>query len=157
MKKMFDLIPWRKREGKEIVGFRRELDNLFNRFFESDFPSPREFLNGGGWYPSVDISEESKAITVKAEIPGVESEDLNVTLDGRRLTIRGEKKQEKEEKEENLHRVERYYGSFTRTIELPAEVDPDKIDASYKKGVLKIVLKKTKESESKTIRVKSES
>ena len=154
---MFDLIPWRNREGKEIVGFRRELDNLFNRFFESDFSYPREVLKRGDWYPSVDISEESRAITVKAEIPGIESEDLNVTLDGRRLTIRGEKKQEKEEKEENLHRVERYYGSFTRTVELPAEVDPDKIDASYKKGVLQIVLKKTKESESKRIRVKSES
>jgi len=153
---MFDLIPWKRREGKEIVDFRRELDNLFNRFFDIDFPSPREFFKESGWYPSVNISEGPKAITVKAEIPGVESNDLNVTLDGRGLTIRGEKKQEKEEIEENLHRVERYHGSFTRTIELPAEVDPDRIDASYKKGVLKIVLKKTKESESKKIQVKSE-
>jgi HSP20 family protein len=90
-----------------------------------------------------------KEITVKAEIPGVEADDLDVSLDERMLIIGGERKQEKEEKEENYHRMERSYGHFRRAVQLPADVDPQKIEASYKKGVLKIVSKKTKESEVK--------
>jgi HSP20 family protein len=92
---------------------------------------------------------------LKVEIPGVEARDIDVSLDGRRLMIKGEKKQEKEEKEENFHRTERRYGQFRRTIELPAEVDPSKVDASYKRGVLKIELKKTKESQPKKNSVKT--
>lgn len=152
---MFDLMPWKKRESKEIVGFRSELDRLFDRFFGPDFLATGEFLQEGGWFPSVDISEGKKEITVKAEIPGAEPKDFDISLDGRRLTIKGEKKQEKEEKEENYHRVERSYGYFNRTVELPAEVEADKVEASYKKGVLKIVMKKSKESESKKIDIKT--
>jgi HSP20 family protein len=107
------------------------------------------------WFPTIDISEGKKDITVKAEIPGVEANDIDISLNGKLLTIKGEKKQEKEEKEENYHRMERSYGYFNRTIELPSEVDPEKVDASYKKGVLKIELKKTKESETKKIEIKS--
>ena len=80
---------------------------------------------------------------------------MDISLDGKRLTIKGEKKREKEEKEENYHRVERSYGSFNRTVELPVEVEPDQVEASYKKGVLKIVMKKSKESESKKIHIKT--
>lgn len=91
---------------------------------------------------------------MKAELPGVETEDIDVSLDGRMLTIKGEKKHEKEEKKENYHRVERSYGYFNRSIELPAEVDASKVDASFKKGVLKIELNKTKATETKKIQIK---
>ena len=152
---MFDLMPWRKREGKDLVGFKNELDNLFNRFFDLDFPISREFFKEGEWVPRVDVSEGKKEITVKAEIPGCNAKDIDVSLEGQILTIKGEKKQEKEEKEENFHRVERSYGSFTRKMNLPAEVDQENIDASYKKGVLKLVFKKTKISEGKKIEIKT--
>ena len=94
-------------------------------------------------------------ITVKAEIPGCEAKDIDVKLDGRMLTISGEKKQEKEEKDENFHRVERTYGSFSRMVELPGEVNPEDVDATYKKGVLKLVLKKIRETEAKKIEIKT--
>jgi HSP20 family protein len=105
-------------------------------------------------FPVLDISEGKKEITVKAEIPGVEAGDLDVSLDERTLIIKGKKKQEKEDKDENYHRMERSYGYFRRTVQLPADVDPSKVEASYKKGVLKVVLKKTKESEAKKIEVR---
>ena len=152
---MSGLIPWRKRENKEVVRFRSEQDNLFDRFFGPHFLATGELFSDGDWFPSVDISEGKKEITVKAEIPGAEPKDLDISLDGKRLTIKGEKKREKEEKEENYHRVERSYGSFNRTVELPVEVEPDQVEASYKKGVLKIVMKKSKESESKKINIKT--
>ena len=151
---MIDLTPWRKGEGKETTRFRSELENLMNRFFDRDFPISREMFKEGRWFPRVDVSEGDKNITVKAELPGVETQDIDVSLDGRLLTIKGEKKQEKEEKKENYHRVERSYGYFNRTIELPAEVDASKVDASFKKGVLNIVLHKTKATEAKKIQIK---
>lgn len=152
---MFDLVPWRKRHKGDVSRLHREFDDLFNRFFGRDFAFPGDPLGKGHWFPAADILEDKKKITLKTEIPGVEAKDIDVSLDGRRLTIKGEKKQEKEEEVENYHRMESTYGYFNRTIQLPAEVDPEKIDASYKRGVLKIVLKKTKASESKKIQVRS--
>ncbi len=152
---MFDLMPHRRRFGKEMVSFKDEMDNLFNRFFDMDFPVSRRLFKDGEWAPSVDVVEGKGEITVKAEIPGCEAKDIDVKLDGRTLTICGEKKQEKEEKDENFHRVERSYGSFCRMVELPREVNPEDIDATYKKGVLKLVLKKIRETEAKTIEIKT--
>ena len=131
------------------------MDNLFNRFFDMDFPISRRFFGDGEWTPRVDVIEGKGEITVKAEIPGCEVKDIDVKLDGRTLTISGEKKQEKKEKDENLHSVERTYGSFCRMVELPGEVNPEDIDATYKKGVLKLVLKKTRETEDKKIEIKT--
>ncbi|MDY0374431.1 MAG: Hsp20/alpha crystallin family protein [Desulfobacterium sp.] len=153
---MFDLIPRRKRHGKDVVTFRNELDNLFNHFFEMDTPM-HKFFGEEDWTPRVDLQEGTKEITVKADLPGCDSEDISATLDGRFLTIKGEKKQEKDEKKGDYHNVERSYGSFTRTLTLPAEVDPENIDASYKKGVLTLVLKKTKQEETgKKIKIKTD-
>jgi HSP20 family protein len=152
---MFEMMPWRKRSPKQVTRFRSELDDLFNRFFEMDFPTTREMFKEGGWYPSVDMNESGKEITVKAEIPGVEAKDIDVSLEGRMLNIKGEKKQEKEEKEENFVRSERSYGYFNRRIELPAEVDPDKVEAVYKKGVLTVKLRKIKEADTKKIEIKA--
>ena len=152
---MFDLIPHRRRFGKDVVSLKDEMDNLFNRFFDMDFPVSRRFSGEGRWTPRVDVIEGKGEITVKAEIPGCDAGDIDVRLDGRTLTISGEKKQEKEEKNENFHRVERTYGSFRRMVELPGEVDPEDIDASYKKGVLTMVCKKIRETEAKKIDIKT--
>ena len=152
---MFDLMPWKKRSPKQVARFRSELDDLFNRFFEVDFPSSGEFFKEFEWAPSVDVSESGNKITVKAEIPGVDAKDIGVTLEGKTLNIKGEKKQEREEKEENYHRTERSYGYFNRRVELPNEVDPDKVEAAYKKGILTVKLRKTKETDTRKIEINS--
>ena len=149
---MFDVLPWKRNRDKHAKELRREVDSMYDRFFEPDF-LPSTLFGKGEWGPKLDISEGRKDIIVKAEIPGIEAKDLDISLDGRRLNIRGEKKQEQTEEEETYYRTERSYGYFNRTIELPAEADPDKVDASYKKGILKIKLRKTKSSETKRINV----
>ena len=149
---MFDVLPWKRNKDKHAQELRREVDSMYDRFFEPDF-LPSTLFGKGKWGPKLDISEGRKDIIVKAEIPGIEAKDLDISIDGRRLNIRGEKKQEQTEEEETYYRIERSYGYFNRTIELPAEADPDKVDASYKKGILKIKLRKTKSSETKRINV----
>lgn len=149
---MFDVLPWKRNKDKHAKELRREVDSVYDRFFEPDF-LPSTLFGKGKWGPKLDISEGRKDIIVKAEIPGIEAKDLDISIDGRRLNIRGEKKQEQTEEEETYYRVERSYGYFNRTIELPSEVDPNKVDASYKKGILKIKLRKTKSSETKRIKV----
>ena len=152
---MFDLLPHRRRSGSELVRFRDEIDNLFNRFFDMDVPLARRLFGEGEWAPRLDISERTGEIIVKAEIPGCDAKDIDVTLEGRLLTIRGEKKKESEDSAENYHRLERAYGSFSRMVELPADVDPEAIDATYKKGILKLVLRKIGASEAKKIAIKN--
>jgi HSP20 family protein len=93
-------------------------------------------------------------IVVKAEVPGLEPKDIDISLTGGVLTIKGEKKQEKEEKDENYHRIERSYGTFTRSVRVPQEVQSDKIEATYKNGVLKITLPKSEEAKKKEIKIK---
>ena len=149
---MFDVLPWKRNKDKHAKELRREVDSVYDRFFDPDF-LPSTLFGKGKWGPKLDISEGRKDIIVKAEIPGIEAKDLDISLDGRRLNIRGEKKQEQTEEEETYYRIERSCGYFNRTIELPAEADPDKVDASYKKGILKIKLRKTKSSETKRINV----
>ena len=144
---MARLIPWRE-SAKSLEAFRREMDRLFDKFFEMMPFSEQEFI------PSVDISETDTEIIVQAEIPGIDPKDLDISLNGRLLTIKGEKKSEHEEKKENYHKIERKYGSFSRTLELPADVDPDKVEAKYKDGVLKIALSKTESG--KKIQVSAE-
>ncbi|MGD9301870.1 MAG: Hsp20/alpha crystallin family protein [Desulfobacterales bacterium] len=150
---MFGIMPWKKRKKNQTNELRREIDNLYDRFFEPNFLPSSYMFGEGKWDPTLDISEGRKDITVRAEIPGIEAKDFDISIDGRLLTIKGEKKQEHREKEETYYRVERSYGYFNRTIELPAAVSPDKVDATYKRGILKIKLRKSKESESKRIKI----
>ena len=152
---MFDILPWKRNKDNYTKDLRRDMENIYDRFFEPDFVPSTDLFGKGKWGPKLDISEGRKNITVKAEIPGIEAKDFDISVDGRILNIRGEKKQEQTEKEETYYRVERSYGYFNRTLELPAEVDPDKVNASYKKGILKIKLRKTKSSETKRIKVTS--
>ena len=150
---MFGILPHPKKKERHTNKLHRNIDNLYDQFFGPNFLSSTYLLGDGNWDPKLDISGGRKDITIKVEIPGIEAKDFDISIVGRRLTIRGEKKQEQTENEETYFRVERSYGYFNRTIELPSAVDPDKVDASYKKGILKIKLRKTKSSETKRIKV----
>lgn len=156
---MTDLIPWRRRKGNLEVrrdgedwmgSFHREVDNLIDRFFgdsRTGLLGWPEHFGDGGFMPRVDISENDRAIKVTAELPGMDENDIDITLTRDSLTIKGEKKEEKEEKEKDFYRMERRYGSFSRMIPLSTEVDETKAEADFKKGVLKITLPKTAEAQ----------
>mgnify|MGYP001050160477 CR=1 FL=1 len=146
----WELTTWKP--FRELERMRGEMDRLWDSFFEGR-PRVREF---SGWFPSVDISETKNDLIVKAELPGMDPKDINISLNDGQLTIKGEKKHEKEEKEENCHFIERSYGSFTRSVLLPKEVQRDKITASYKNGVLKVTLPKSEEAKKKEVKVKVE-
>ncbi|MBW1998175.1 MAG: Hsp20/alpha crystallin family protein [Deltaproteobacteria bacterium] len=148
---MTQMIPWHER--REVDRLRSQIDRVFRDFFDmKPFRLPFE---GSDWVPAVDVSETDKEILVHAEVPGMNPKDMDISLNGRLLTIKGEKKQEQEEKEKNFHRLERTYGSFIRSFELPADVDPDKVKASYKDGVLTLTLPKAREQEVKKIEIKT--
>jgi HSP20 family protein len=104
--------------------------------------------------PAVDFYEEKDDIVVKAELPGIDKNNIEVNLTDHMLTIKGEKKKEDEFKEENYYRSERYYGSFVRTLELPKDVHTDKVKASFKDGILEVRLPKTEEAKAKEVKVK---
>ena len=126
---------------------------LFDRFFE-DWDVPVLFNEKKTWVPAFDISENEKEYIVTGELPGIDAKDLDITLSDNILTVKGEKKEEKEDKGENCHRVERSYGSFQRSFHIPEKVQMEKVDATYKDGILKLTLKKDEKSEVKKIEVK---
>ena len=146
-----DLIQWRP--FREVSRLRSEMDRLWDEYFG---PGRRAFRMEEAWLPAVDVSETGDKITVKAEIPGMEAKDIEISMVGDTLTIKGEKKAEKEEKDENYHMVERSYGSFSRAMKLPAVVDAEKVEATYKNGVLTVVLPKKEEVKPKAIEIKAE-
>ena len=129
---------------------RNEIDNLLHEFFGGHIHTGPL---AGEWLPPADITETEDRVLIKAELPGIEEKDIELTLLGNMLTIRGEKKHEKEEKGENHYLGDRYYGSFRRTLQLPADTDQDKAEATFDKGVLKISVPKIEESKSKKIEI----
>lgn len=131
-----------------MMDFRREMDHLFNRSLL------RKTEEGGFFEPEVDVAEEKDRFIVKADIPGIKKEELDIRVEGQVLTLKGERKQEKEAREKNYCTSERFYGSFTRSIVLPAEVKADEVKASCKDGVLEILLPKTQGAKSKEVHVK---
>ena len=144
MTRMLDLVP-------RTFAFRPAKD-IFERLFE-DFNLPALSDGEPAWIPVFDISENEKEYVVTAELPGIDSKDLDVTLSDGVLTVKGEKKRESEDKGKNYHRVERSYGSFKRSFRIPEKVQMDKVDAKYKDGILKLTLEKAEESEVKKIAV----
>ena len=131
----------------------REFNTLPARlggFFGRDWETP---MSTTTWNPSVDIFENDSEVVVKAELPGMNAKDIDVRLENNVLTLKGERHFEKETKEENYHRVEREYGTFSRSFALPAAVNGDKVSAEYKDGVLKIVLPKKEETKPKPIKI----
>ena len=145
---MRSVMPW-----TGMMGLRSEMDRLFDRFFE---PKWEEAAALGDWAPNLDLSETKDAFVVKAEVPGMEPGDIQVALQENLLTIKGEKKQEKVEKDERYHRVERTYGTFTRTMRLPVTVDGSKVDAKFKNGLLTVTLPKAPSAKGTAIPVKAE-
>lgn len=144
------MIPWRP--WREFDSLRREMDRLWDRFGTE---RPLEWV-GGEWTPSLDVSETKDKVVVKAEAPGIDPKEMEISMSGGVLTLKGEKKKEREEKEENYHLVERSYGSFSRSVRLPAEVQEDKVKASYKDGVLTITLPKTERAKDRAIKIEVE-
>ena len=129
------------------------LQDRMNRLFQDFAPRGEQELTAGNFVPPVDIYEDEQNVTLKVEVPGLDPKDVDVRVENNTLTIKGERKFEKEEKEENYRRVERQYGSFTRTFTLPTTVDAEKVSADYDKGVLKIKLAKKAEAKPKQIKV----
>ena len=130
------------------------LQNRMSRLFEEQYGAGREeSLTAGAFVPPVDIYEDEHSIQLKLEVPGIGQKDLDVKVENNVLTVSGERKFEKEEKEENFRRVERRYGSFTRSFTLPNTVNPEDVSADYNDGVLKIRLGKRAEAKPKQIKV----
>src|ERR1700758_2694244 len=129
--------------------------NRMNRVFRASHSpeGPEEALTTTTLAPPVDIYEDEHNIILKIEVPGIDEEDIDVNIQNNTLTVRGERKIEKDEKEENFHRVERQYGSFTRSFTLPSSVDPGQVSANYDRGVLNITLAKKAEAKPKQIKV----
>ncbi len=131
------------------------LQDRMNRLFRESYgPEGREeSLTTSTFAPPVDVYEDEHTVTLKIEVPGIDEKDIDVRIENNVLTVHGERKFEKEEKEENFRRVERQYGSFTRTFTLPSTLDAEKVAAHYDKGILKIALPKKAEAKPKQIKV----
>jgi HSP20 family protein len=137
----------------DILNMQREINRMFDGFFRGEGVDDTS-LGASAWMPAVDIAEHDDEFVVKLELPGVAKDDVKITMQNNILTVRGEKKQEKESKSSNYHRVERSYGSFQRSFTLPATVKSEKIDATYKDGILSVTLPKAEEAKPKMIDVK---
>ncbi|SRR6266545_2431331 len=144
---MRTLAPWG-------VNFEREMERFFDRFVEP-VGEPFELMSGD-WMPKLDVSETKDAMVVGAEMPGVDPQDIDVTLMGDLLTLKGEREKAVEEKEERYHRIERAYGTFLRSVRLPMAVDGSKVTATFKNGVLVVTLPKTPAAKGTLIPVKEE-
>lgn len=135
---------------QDIENLHREMNRLFD-FFPSLGSQEESFV--AKWAPAVDIADTKDNLIIKADLPGLKKEDIDVSIQDNRLIIRGEKKKEEQVKEQDYLRTERFYGSFQRAIVLPSEVDPSKINASFKDGVLELTLAKKEEAKPKQIKV----
>jgi len=145
-----DLLPWKRENQNSLAEQRAEQDpflalqNEMNRMFDSFFADPRRSGNRmGAFMPNMDVSENDQEVTVTAEIPGMDENDIQVTYNKGVLAIYGEKRGENQQKGSRYHRIERTYGSFRREVSLPCEVEEDKITATFKKGVITVVLPKS--------------
>ncbi len=145
-----DLLPIRRRGGlrrgeEPFRSLFEEIEDIFDRFFgEYEIEPLRE--RWGAFTPKLDFVEDEKEYRITAEIPGLEEKDIEVTMDENSITIKGEKKEEKEEKAKNYYYRERRFGSFVRTLPLPEDVDKDKVEAKFKNGLLTLRLPKSKEA-----------
>jgi HSP20 family protein len=147
-------IKRRERERGSLASLHDEMDDLFKDFFSDWDGGP--FWGRTRW-PALDVAEDENEFTVKAEVPGCKAEDIDISVHGNILTISGEKKQEKEEKGKGYRHTERSYGSFRRDLNLASEVDSNKVEATYKDGILSIKLPKTEKTKAVKIKVKEQS
>lgn len=146
-------LPMTRRRGRgDLDVLHRDVDDLFRSFFgDRDWPSLQRFT-----WPALDIAEDESNVTVNAEVPGCKAEDIDIQVKGNTLTISGEKKEEEKKEEKGYYHLERSYGNFRRDIQLPSEVQTDKVDASCKNGVLTLTLPKAEQAKSYKVKVKGE-
>ena len=148
-----DLVPWKfGRQSAVLDSLRDEFNQLFDRFWTGEL----EPMAIGRWMPAIDVSETDSEVVVQAEVPGLEAKEIEISIEGGMLTIKGEKKEEREQKGRDYHRVERRYGTFVRSVQLPAEVVADKAEARYDSGILTVKLPKTAQAKPKQVAVRAE-
>jgi HSP20 family protein len=160
-----DIVPFKKRSvpvkregGQPFERLRDEMDALFDDFFKDFSMEPFEGRYARSFSPNIDVSETDREIKVSAELPGMDDKDIEVNLNRDSLTIKGEKKEEKEDKGKDYYHMERSYGSFSRTIPLPVDIESDKAEAEFKKGVLTVKISKSAKAveSKKKIAIKAE-
>jgi HSP20 family protein len=140
----------KKEPAHPVTRFQQAARDLVASFFDNwGFPQPKD-----AWWPSVDVTEQDATIRVKAELPGLQANDIDVAVRGDVLTISGEKKESSEEKKKDYYHSECSYGAFRRDIPLPAEVNPDKVETAFRSGVLTVTLPKVEKAKPKHIKVK---
>lgn len=156
------LSLWKKRQplatdATDLDRLREEMDRAITRFFEDPFDSrafdlalPRE----GDWTPPLDVSETDSEVTIRAELPGIDAKDLEITVSGRTLSLAGRKEEKEEKKGENFYRCERRFGAFRRAITLPDTADTDKVSAEADNGVVTIHVQKKPGARARQIEVK---
>ena len=150
---MSTLVRWEP--FRELINMRDRMDRLFQDYPGRSWPE-EEALAKDIWNPPVDVFETKDSLVLKADLPQVNKEDVDISVDGNLLTIRGERKREKEVNEKDYYRMERSYGTFSRSFTLPGTVNAEKIEASFEGGVLSVTLPKKEESKPKQIKVKVE-
>jgi len=146
------MVPWRKRDRNELATLHSGMDDLFESFFQ-ELDRPLSFFGQRAW-PAVDVAEKDDAIMVRAEVPGMKPEDIDISVYGNTLTISGEKKHTKEDQGDGFYHVESASGSFRREIVLPTDVDEEKIEAVCENGVLSVTLPKAEKSRAIKVPVK---
>jgi HSP20 family protein len=147
---MMTLVRWNP--TRDMMRTRNEMHRLVNEFFRGGNGGERGWWTGA-WSPAVDMYESDQALTVKAELPGFSKDDVQVEIKDNVLTLKGERKREHEVKEEQYHRVERAFGAFRRSFVLPALIDADKAEATFKDGVLELKLPKAEEAKPKRVSI----
>ena len=151
-KRQSENLPERRFEGNSLLSFQNDVNRLFDDFFRGTDLTPFDAFDGtalGRFNPRINVSETDTEMTVSAELPGMDEKDVTVEMDDNTLTIRGEKKEEREEQGKNWHRMEQSYGSFHRVIDLPAGVDSGKTKAKFAKGILTVAVPKLESSQRK--------
>jgi len=137
----------------DLFGDLTRMQDDMNRFFDEFFGEHRRSPSGNAWLPAVDVSETDNEFVVRAELPGMSHEDIDINVQDNILTLKGEKQQEKNEEGENFHRLERSYGSFSRSFTLPTGVNPEDIKANFKDGILEVSMPKAEEAKPKKIAI----
>jgi HSP20 family protein len=154
------LIPWRNkgRDGGALAplsDLRHEIDRMFDAFTRDPWGSLSEFGGSKAWFPAIDVAENDREVIVRAEVPGIDPKELDITVTSDRLTLSGEKKETTERKDKDFYQSETRYGSFSRSVDLPSGVDTEHVTAEHTNGVVTIKLKKTAAAATKKIQVKT--
>jgi HSP20 family protein len=153
------LMSWKNRGREGVLAplsdLRQDIDRMFESFTRNPWGSLSEFGNGRDWFPAMDVAETDKEVIVRAEVPGVDPKDLDISITGDRLTISGEKKECSERKDKDFYQSESRYGRFSCEVDLPSDVDTDQVQAEHSHGVLTVRLTKTAAAATRKIQIKT--